>query len=476
MSNRLAVVCVGLTIASGCGAVSSDTDADPNRPDAKRADDGGIVDEPDAQTTGLLTVTVYNEYGSGDTSASVVFQKADGTVVQRLPTDANGEATSTVDAGDLVTVARINYNGDNELFTFVGVKPGDHLLSGYPRTVLANSSYGEVSAKLAPFDGAAFYRVDTGCLYIDDADAEGNALVGLYEQCHDPTGNIPLYAYAMDSQGRLIAYATRTLANGGAGSIQIDASEWRTDFATTSISVTNSPAESALYPHLYVDNQPLPERFSFDPTLPINPQPGENVNGTAVLPKGLGTGYVYDVEQFVYTGQNTQYRLLSQRKSGTVPASIAIDGAQLLPYLTGRNLVGTGDPQRPKLTWAAAASLAGTDGGIVQTGWYDNANQRYHVWSFSVPAAATEVQLPALPDSLAEYRPSVDVGPREPDVVFIDADGVAGYDAFRQLVRSYTYANGTVFRAVLGNGDLKVRATYVGQANSFVPPRPRSRR
>jgi hypothetical protein len=406
----------------------------------------------------------------------VVFQHADGTVVQRLDTDDNGEATSTVDAGDMVTVARISHDNYNELFTFVGVKPGDHLHTGFPRSVLFENAYGDLSLKIAPFQGAVLYLVDTGCAFTASANADGVATVTLYPTCHEPDGNIPVYVQAQDDQGRVIAYASLTLPGGGVGSHQLEANQWRTDFATTAISVTHSPAESALFPHVYLDNQPLPERFSFDPTLPVSPMPGENVNGTAVLPKGLGTGYVHDVEQFYYNGPIMQYRLLSQRKAGTIPASIAIDGTQLLPYLTGRNLVGTGDPTRPKLTWTTAASLAGTDGGLVQTGWFDPSNKRYHQWTFSVPPTATEVQLPALPDSLAEYRPTVDVGPRDPDAVFFEADGVAGYNAFRQVVRSYTYPNGTVFRAVLGDGDLKVRATYVGEAGSFAPPGPRSRR
>jgi hypothetical protein len=477
MSIRLSVWMVVCALAGACGSVSADNDASPSdQPDADPNAPDADPNAPDAQTTGPLTVTVYQENGSPQSGVSVVFQKADGSVVQRLMTDGDGEASSTVDAGDQVTVARVTSNNTHEVFTFVGVKPGDHLHTGQPRTTLFDQSYGQLQVQLKAFPGALSYRIDTGCPYSATPDPNLLAKVDLYAVCHDPNGVVPVYATAYDELGRAIAYEVGSLGGGGVGSLSMG-DAWRTDFTTASFTVTDTPIESPLYPHVYLDTAPAPETWSFDPTLPVSPTAGENVNGTAVLPKQLGTGYIYDVEQYYYAGVQTQYRLLSQRKSGAIAASLALDGDDLLPYITGRGLVGTGDPTRPKLTWTVAASLGGADGGIVQTSWYDGNAQVYHVWSLAVPPGATEVKLPALPDSLADFRPTADLAPREPDVVVLDSDALAGYDAFRQVARSYPYAGGNVFRPLAGAGNnARLRATYVGIAESVAPPRPRNHR
>src|SRR5437868_4351717 len=105
MTFRIALVCtLGLSLAA-CGKVAAEADAGLPDGDGHVADpadahldgDGAVTLEPDAQTTGIASVTVFNESGGREQGANVVFQHADGTVVQKLATDAHGRASAIVD-------------------------------------------------------------------------------------------------------------------------------------------------------------------------------------------------------------------------------------------------------------------------------------------------------------------------------------------------------------------------------------------
>ncbi len=447
-------------VAGACGNVSADADAGPDRPDARVSDDGHAADQPDAQTTGIVSVTVYNESGSLEQGASVVFHHGDGTVVQKLSTDAHGIASSVVDAGDLVSVVRTTNQGGRQVMTFLGVKPGDQLRSGDPHIRVNASMYGTLMVSGVVYAGASGFSVDAGCFDGAALDENGVATLPLFDGCHDPAGTVPLYVQARDSVGRPLAYATRpALMSGGTGSVAIAASEWRTDFASAVISIVHAPTKVTVYPTVFVDNAPGLEVFEFNPQVAGSPQPGDNVNATVVVPRNLGTGYDHSVEEVVYTGNDQTFRLLAARKTGALPASISIDGARFLPYLTGRAAVGTGDAARPRLTWTSEAALDSVDGGMVHTSWYDPVAQASQEWILVVPPGTTSVQLPALPDSLAAWRPGVDASPEAPALYFVEASAIAGYDFFRQHVGTFIfYQTGRTFLPLmpLGEGDLRV--------------------
>src|SRR4029078_13426073 len=93
-----------------------------------------MVDAPidAAPLTVKLTVT---RNGSPALQVQVYFQNADNSVVKSVKTDANGNAEAVMVAGGSVTPISpftppsraITVIISNQLRTFIGVKPGDHL-------------------------------------------------------------------------------------------------------------------------------------------------------------------------------------------------------------------------------------------------------------------------------------------------------------------------------------------------------------
>ena len=122
--------------------------------------DEGMIDGPQNSP---VTVTVKNQ---GPTpNIEVYFQNADSTLVATAHTDTNGIASQVMDAGGFVTlvdpylIAPPGFGGGNELVTWAGVKPGDHL-------VLDNSSVqmlATVTFELPLAIGAASYNFYASC-------------------------------------------------------------------------------------------------------------------------------------------------------------------------------------------------------------------------------------------------------------------------------------------------------------------------
>jgi hypothetical protein len=389
----------------------------------------------------VASVTVFDEDGAREPFTSVVFQHADGTLVQKLTTDAQGRASAIVDAGDLVSVVRTPRPGALQVVSFVGVGPGDELTSGDPRRRDNPSQYGTLTVSGVAYPGASSFAVAAGCDDPASLDEAGVATVSLYDGgCHDPAGTLPLYVEARDGLGNPLAYATRpALASGGDGAVALAPSDWHTDFTSSVISVINTADAGPVYPSVFIDNAPGGEVFELAPHVAGSPQPGDTVNATVVLPRHLGTGFDDGVQELLYRGNDQTLRVLLERHDTGLPATGFLDASRFLPRLNGRALVGTGDAARPRLGWTSEASLADTDGGVVRTSWYDGATQSSHEWILIVPPGATSVQLPALPDSLAAWRPGVDAAPEAPSVYFVGVSAASGYDRFRQRVGAYIY-------------------------------------
>jgi hypothetical protein len=407
-----------------CGKVSADSDAGA---------DGG-----EGPSEGQATVTVYDESGLRQSFVDVVFQNAAGEVVQKLSTNAIGQATALVHIGDQVSVTRDTNFGTKQVTTFVGVKPGDQLIAGNPREhARSNEPYGTLNFFVIPLSNASSYAVSTVCEDSITTDAQGLASVSLFDSCHDPNGNIPVLALAFDAQLHALNYALRpSVPQGGVGTYTMDASEWRSDFASTAISIVNTPTTNEgtrPFPNWLVQTAGR-EQQQFIPTIAGDPQPGDNINATALYPKGLGAAFVHTVETYGSIGTVSTYRLIAGRKRTTAPASVSIDANDLLPQVSAREVVGSGDAARPQLTWSFESALDGVDGLIVQLAWDANGGTLFQEWIVIAPPGTTQLKLPALPDSLAGFRPSVDSSLHIPNVVAVDLSSTSGYDAFRNRV------------------------------------------
>jgi hypothetical protein len=153
------VVCLGL---GGCGGCNDNNNVG-HLPDAPPAPDA-----PDAMSPDAVSLTVSN-HGVPAVGVTVYFLNADGSVAKAAVTDGNGIASAVVTAGGSVTAIRpfttppppAGKVTTDELRTFLGVKPGDHL-------VLSRAAVDSVSVTFdaAAPDGGDFntrYQVFTTC-------------------------------------------------------------------------------------------------------------------------------------------------------------------------------------------------------------------------------------------------------------------------------------------------------------------------
>jgi hypothetical protein len=131
MNNSLYSFVVGSLLLAACGG-----DDSKQVPDAAAGKDACVSNcggTPDAMP--LAPVKVIAVLGGRlSVGTTVIFQRADDSVISTKITDASGEATELMPDGGSVTVVDTlirNRGGSNgELFSFVGVKPGDVLVTG----------------------------------------------------------------------------------------------------------------------------------------------------------------------------------------------------------------------------------------------------------------------------------------------------------------------------------------------------------
>ncbi len=152
---------VGLSLAAAaCGSIV-------NNPDAIR--DDACTTCSDAVTTGPVKVVAIAN-SALVANVDVIFQNADDSVVTTLKTDANGAAQATMVAGGSVTVIMPPdpRSMEQQVFTWVGVKPGDELLTDN-KPVVAPAKVPRVFN--LPSGGAnARYSVETECGRISNID------------------------------------------------------------------------------------------------------------------------------------------------------------------------------------------------------------------------------------------------------------------------------------------------------------------
>ena len=197
MHRSLWVVALGLVVA-GCG-----DDSNRRIADAPQASDGRQIDAPPASTP--VTVTVTDNLGPHAMLAAY-FQNVDSSVVSNTLTDTAGSASAVMVAGGYVTVVvpqpqlavvsgmSLRYS----LFTWAGVKPGDHLvldqsyLAGQAKTVQFT-----LPIDLQHF--SANYHIASNCGSADTTTAAGSAqstvvLSASFTNCPNDTADVIVYA------------------------------------------------------------------------------------------------------------------------------------------------------------------------------------------------------------------------------------------------------------------------------------------
>ncbi len=196
MHRSLWLVALGLVVA-GCG-----DDSNRRITDAPQAGDGAPIDAPPPETP--VTVTVTDNLGP-HAMLSAYFQNVDSSVVSSVLTDSAGSASAVMVAGGYVTVVvpqlqlalGIGTQLQYSLYTWAGVKPGDHLVldKSYPTGQSKNVQF------TLPIDLQHIfsnYHIASNCGSADTQTAAGSSqstvvLTASFSNCPNDTADVIVY-------------------------------------------------------------------------------------------------------------------------------------------------------------------------------------------------------------------------------------------------------------------------------------------
>lgn len=450
-TTRLA--CLGLVtlLTAACGG--DDGGADAAIPDAA-IPDAAIPDAavPDAALPGPVSLTMYGD-GHPVADVDVVFGSADGTVVTHVQTGADGRASADLLAGGSVT-ALLHAGDQFTAITWADVEPGDQLVWGTPEVA---GSVGMVQVSLpGVLAGASRYEVRLGCLTMETTDPTVAVSDLLTQKCLGSDQNIDVVALGFAANGALVGYSTDTevpAVAGGLTAVTLDA--WTTAVDPLTMTLHGAPAAAA--------KADLQVHFRIDGLDFGGPTASATFSGgTATLDSLYLKGNVADKLQylvFVTLGTPEAPEGVGVIVGGhaATPATVDYDLATtLLPSITAASAGAAGT--RVHIDWSAAGSLAATDGAILLARWSDGATS--HQWFALVPPGVTSpYRLPALPDELAAFRPTVASAFTTPAVIFIESAYVPDWHAMRteygfRFVGETAFdtlpAAGGVARAIIG--------------------------
>ena len=397
-------------------------------------DDAGQDSGQDAGPPNTATVVV-TKGGLPDVGVTVVFEDAAGTLVGTAVTGADGKATSTVAAGSQLTVA-LGAAGSRQLFTYVGVKPGDVI--NVAERVTRDVS---ITQTVFAFGGGDTIVVgntscSTSALSTGGGDAGTTASITATPECITG-GTFPVLAQLNYMSTNYYSFK-KGVALAASGTTNVSGlSPWAAGAAFT-MNVTNAPAGSNVSAVLgqIANNQSY---ATSDNSFTLNAGAGTASFTTA-------TGYPDAFQgELQYTsfiaGGYQQTVTFAKRIAGGVSMQALDLGGGLLPGLTSTMTSQPG--ARPVITWTAAASLAAADSGVVTLAFLqpvDGGGNENIDWTFIVPPGTLTVTAPQLPAQLAAFQPSAASILDTPKVAFFESDLIPSYDFVRQQAGAFGLA------------------------------------
>jgi hypothetical protein len=374
----------------------------------------------DAAPPDSATVVVTKD-GAADPGVTVVFQSNAGAVVTTAMTGADGKATSTVTAGDMITVAFVAAGG-RHLFTYTGVKPGDVLEVVEPTsrsvqiTINGNNPGSPVAIAAGNFDCST-----------NAASSASPVFVNLLPECI--TG--PVFPVIGNVQFGLNSYFSfkKDVTPAASGTTTVTGMSSWTIGSPYTLNVTNAPSITGAQATLgqIANNQ----SFTSAPNTTLTLVGGA---GTAsfVVATGYADAYQGDVQFVNFPSGYQQVQSFSKRFAAGTTQTIDL-AAGVLPAILSSATDAT-VPARPVLMWLTEAALTGTDSGVVTLTFGQptaGGGLDYVDWSFVVPPGTVSVTAPALPASLAAFTPSAASSTNVPTVAFFESDLIPSYDFVR---------------------------------------------
>lgn len=414
---RKAVLVVALFAACGDDGVRHTPDATVH--------DGPVIDDAPidaAETPVAITTTVGGQAAGG---IHVYFQNADSSVVLATVTDASGNASAVMQPGGYVT-AITPYNppafasSSDQLSTFVGVKPGDHLVLAMPGSDLPISFTMTVPADQNP--SASLYDVYSAC-------SPGYTELTNPGSAASPSGTVYLYGcgattdflvVALDSSGNALDYIFKqNVAVADQQAVDLTAETYVAS-TTRTASYENAGNLSLSFTDTLLDvAAPMYSYGNFIGAAAIS--------RSYAMPAFTGAN---DLMVTHYTGNQDQEYFVDW---GPYTATFTTDLApRMLPDFQSSPSF---DPATHTLSFTEAATGATPDFVYGSISASRSTASDSHSWTWRIVAPhATSLVYPTLPTDVYDYNITANDLPGSPDAMIGKVPG--GYDAVRPYLLS----------------------------------------
>jgi hypothetical protein len=378
-----------------------------------------------------VTLTVTN-LGRPQANVAVYFVNADDTLVKATTTDATGTASAVMTAGGSVTavnpfpppVAVAPTPGGkistDELRTFVGVKPGDHLVLNHAATTFVTFQLNATAAEGNPNTYDVFTSCGTSTIVPGgggggSGSPDPGGVVSL-ENCNG-TADVAILASQVnpESSPQPVAglYHPNALVMDDY-TLDLTADTFQ---ALTGVQITYLNAPDAVISALHA---PITAHGALGPFL------GDASGGTVTIQEPTLTG-VTQAAVGTSLVLNSHHQVLDW---GAFTTAYELDLANLLlPEITSDPAF---DTATTKLTWSEATTGATPDLTFVTL--FDRRPdplRRWH-WELAAPHPAGEIKFPKLPTDIYDWKPA------EGDEIILDpvsnAKVPGGYDAVRSHI------------------------------------------
>ncbi len=377
----------------------------------------------DAAVTGPATVTIQDQ-GAPAPGLDVVWVDPDGAISLHDTTDAQGQSTLDVAAGSAVTVLA----GGTFAISWLQIEPGDRL--AYDLSPPASGFVGDASFTLAgPMDGATGYAVSLGMETITGADPVAANPMQITDGCVGATPGVVALATARDDAGALVGYAYDDVAVVEGGTTSATLGPWNDAPASVDIAFSHWPG------NIVGDDFPMP---TIELHLRRDGVPYRQPALTMIRPVGTSdleatAGYPAD---FTEAMQFVAWFPFDVGRSNLLVAAdpdpsdgITFDLQALFPPVVDPG--ATNVDQGIRFSWHGDGYLGDADGALFGVEFFRGDVE--HTWLVMTKPdpLAPSTSTPPLPDELDAYRPPAGGALGAPTMIFVDADFVDGYDAFR---------------------------------------------
>jgi hypothetical protein len=457
---RVERTCTGWLAAACCALASCKGGNGDSVSDATPTIDAPAVPEVDAPIGGAidasevgrvdLKVLSYTGDGAPNPQSFAIFMDETGAVVQNGVVDANGDAHASLPGGGAVTVLQIFIDhaaGDahqETITTIKGVKPGDHLLVGSPKspTYFGGSSDTMTADITLPAQtNVASLLTPCGSVH-PHSPPDGTATLTFFDSCSTPTFDMLSLAQDTSSVVRYVWQSGVSHTPDGTVSVP-DAWQPMAHSTTTLEHVPAGLQRVAAFEYVLVGRVPT----EMDRQAVELPPAGTNAVSLQ-YPPNTTDGTVLSVQTVQGIAVLERMAMITHAS----PASLTIDFARLpVTKVTGRpTQTATG------AIWTQASNGA-PDARFVDWSahWADPSGVNHNVsWRvMEDPQGPAGTSLPPLPADYAIDDPAkADDPSMEPNplhltgasVTYVDYDNLAGYDAARPYGMSLTRVDAAI--------------------------------